>query len=114
MKNVLFICSRNRLRSPTAEQIFADYPGIECVSAGLSNDAETLLTPELVEWADLIFVMEKVHRKKLSSKFRKHLGKSRIICLDIPDRYDYMEPALVDLLKKKVTPFLLSLKVAND
>lgn len=106
LKNVLFVCSRNRLRSPTAEQIFADYPGIECASAGVANDAENFLTPELVEWADLIFVMEKVHRKKLASQFRAYLGKSRVICLDIPDRYGYMDPTLIDLLRKKVTPFL--------
>jgi predicted protein tyrosine phosphatase len=62
---VLFLCSRNRLRSPTAEHIFASYPGIEAASAGLNSDADTQTTPELIEWADLIFVMEKVHRTKV-------------------------------------------------
>ena len=106
MKNILFICSRNRLRSPTAEQLFSEYAGVECSSAGLSNDAENPVTPDLVEWADLIFVMEKVHRKKLSEKFRQYLKKARVICLDIPDNYAFMEPALVALLKDKVTRFL--------
>jgi predicted protein tyrosine phosphatase len=108
VKNVLFVCSKNRLRSPTAEHLFGNYPGIECASAGLSNDAEIPLTPELIQWADLIFVMEKRHRIKLSAKFRKYLGKCRVICLDIPDSYDYMDPELVSLLKKKVTGFLSS------
>lgn len=108
MKHVLFICSQNRLRSPTAEQIFATHPGIECTSAGLNHDAENPVTPELVEWADLIFVMEKAHRNKLSSKFKKQLSKARVICLDIPDEYAFMDVILVRLLQSKVMRFLPS------
>jgi len=48
MKNVLFVCSQNRRRSPTAEQIFADHPGIETSSAGNNNDAENPLDAELI------------------------------------------------------------------
>lgn len=107
MTRVLFICSMNRLRSPTAEQVFANYPGIECDSAGLNNDAANPVTGELVEWAELIFVMERVHRSKLSRRFKRHIGNRRVVCLDIPDDYDFMEPALVDMLKRKVTPHLL-------
>jgi predicted protein tyrosine phosphatase len=104
--NLLFICSRNRLRSPTAEAIFSAYEGLEVDSAGLDRDAENPLTSEAIAWADLIFVMEKVHRSKLSKNFQPWLKHKRVVCLDILDRYDYMEPALVDLLKKKVTPLL--------
>lgn len=106
MKKILFICSQNRLRSPTAEQVFADYPGIECASGGLKHDADNPLTPELVEWADLIFVMEKAQRSKLAAKFRRHLLNKRVVCLDIPDDYAYMDPALVRLLQAKVVPYL--------
>lgn len=70
--NVLFICSQNRLRSPTAEQVFADWPGIETQSAGLGNDADVPVTPELLAWSNLIFVMETVHRDRLSKKFGRH------------------------------------------
>jgi predicted protein tyrosine phosphatase len=105
MKNVLFVCSQNRLRSPTAEQVFADWPGIEVSSAGLNNDAEIPVTAELVSWADIIFVMEKAHRNKLSRKFRKQL-RGRVICLDIPDDYDFMDERLVRLLKGRVPRFL--------
>lgn len=83
MRKILFICSRNRLRSPTAEQVFADWPGVEAASAGLDHDADNPLTPELLRWADLVFVMERTHRNKLSKKFRAHLDGKRIICLDI-------------------------------
>jgi predicted protein tyrosine phosphatase len=57
MTNVLFLCSQNKLRSPTAEQLFASYPGITCLSAGLNHDAVQPLTPELLQWAELVFVM---------------------------------------------------------
>jgi predicted protein tyrosine phosphatase len=106
LKRVLFICSQNRLRSPTAEQVFSAYPGLECSSAGLNHDAEYPVTPELLEWAEIIFVMEKAHRNKLSSKFKRHLGKARIVCLDIPDDYEFMDPVLVRLLKIKVARHL--------
>ena len=101
------MCSRNRLRSPTAEQIFSDDPNLEVSSAGLNPDAEEILSSELVEWADLIFVMEKPQRTKLNRRFAKFLKGKRVICLDIPDDFDYMQPELVALLKAKVTPFLL-------
>jgi predicted protein tyrosine phosphatase len=106
MKNVLFVCSRNKLRSPTAEEVFATWPGVEVASAGLSNDAETPITIELVRWADLVFVMEKAHRQKLSARFRAHLRGKRVICLDIADDYAFMDPELIKILKVRVTKFL--------
>ncbi|MES2047163.1 MAG: phosphotyrosine protein phosphatase [Pseudomonadota bacterium] len=106
MTHVLFICGKNKWRSPTAEQIFSEHQGIECASAGLSNDAETAVSIELVEWADLIFVMEQIHKSKLSARFKDHLGSKRVISLGIPDNYKFMEPALVKLLLIKVTPYL--------
>lgn len=105
-RNVLFICTQNRLRSPTAEQVFADWPGVETQSAGLGHEAGQPVSPELLAWADLIFVMEKTHRNKLSKKFRRHLAGKRIVCLDIPDDFDYMDPVLVQLLRAKVPRFL--------
>ncbi len=106
MKRVLFICSQNRLRSPTAEQVFATWPGIEVSSAGLNNEAENPVTPELLEWAELIFVMEKAHRSKLSTKFRPYLKHAKVVCLDIPDDFALMDPALVLILNQRVTKFL--------
>jgi predicted protein tyrosine phosphatase len=106
MLKVLFVCSRNRLRSPTAEQVFGSYPGVEADSAGLAPDAETVLDAEQVQWADVIFVMEKQHRSRLNQRFRKALNGKRVVCLDIPDDYAYMQPELVDLLQKRVPPHL--------
>jgi len=102
MKNVLFICSQNRLRSPTAEQIFANHPAYEVSSAGTNVDADNPLTPELVQWADIIFVMERTHRNKLQKRYRANLKNARVICLDIPDEYEFMDEELIRLLKAKV------------
>ena len=105
-RNILFICTQNRLRSPTAEQVFAEWPGVETASAGLGNDAEVPVSPELLAWADMIFVMEKAHRNRLSARFGRHLNDKRVICLDIPDDYDFMDPMLIRLLKQKIVRFL--------
>ena len=102
MKTILFVCSQNRLRSPTAEQVFADRADIEVSSAGTNHDAENPLTGELVRWADVIVVMEKTHRAKLQRRFRDALNGKRVICLDIPDDYEFMEPALVRLLEAQM------------
>lgn len=106
-RRVLFVCGQNRLRSPTAEHVFAEWPGIEVASAGLNDDAEHPVTPELLQWADIIFVMEKAHRTRLSSKFRRHLNRQRVICLNIPDNYRYMDAHLVTLLKRVVPRHLI-------
>jgi predicted protein tyrosine phosphatase len=100
------VCSRNKLRSPTAEAVFADHPEVDVDSAGLNDDAVVPLSPEQIEWADLILVMEKRHRSKLTRKFRKYLAGKRVIVLNIPDDYDYMDPALVDLLKRRCAQFI--------
>jgi predicted protein tyrosine phosphatase len=104
--NALFICSANRLRSPTAEQVFATWPGIETDSAGLAPDASVVLSSEQIEWADIIFVMEKTHRTKLSKRYQRYLKNKRVICLDIPDEYEFMDPGLVRTLESKVSRFL--------
>jgi predicted protein tyrosine phosphatase len=106
MTHILFICGKNKWRSPTAEHIFADHDGVICASAGLSHDSEVELSAELVKWADLIFVMERVHKTKLTDRFKALLGGKRVVCLNIPDNYPFMDPALIKLLKQKVTLYL--------
>lgn len=106
MKRVLFICSANKLRSPTAEEVFSSWPNIETDSAGLNNDTDVPLSPEQIDWAEIIFVMEKAHRTKLSKRYRSHLKGKRVICLEIPDNYQFMDPDLIKLLEAKVGRFL--------
>jgi predicted protein tyrosine phosphatase len=105
-KRILFLCSRNRLRSPTAEAIFADHPAVDVDSAGLSPDAEVPVSEEQILWADVILVMENSHRSRLNRRFRKILAGKRVAVLGIPDNYDFMEPSLIALLKLRCAPHL--------
>lgn len=104
--HVLFVCAQNRLRSPTAEAVFSQYEGVACESAGVHDTADVPLDPELIAWADIIFVMESAHRAKITRKFKRHLHGKRMVVLGIPDDYAYMDPALVSLLEAKVAPLL--------
>ncbi|HXF41737.1 MAG TPA: phosphotyrosine protein phosphatase [Blastocatellia bacterium] len=103
---VLFVCEANRLRSPTAETIFSGYPGVEAKSAGLAKQATVPVSAELLDWADLIFVMEKRHRNIIHSRFKEIYLRKRIICLYIPDEFEFMDPELISVLEEKVTPYL--------
>jgi predicted protein tyrosine phosphatase len=103
---LLFVCSQNRLRSPTAEAVFAAYPGVEAMSAGTNHDATTPISTDLIEWADVVIVMEKAHRNKLTSKFKSAFKTKRLVVLDIPDDYEYMDPELVQILKAKVPRYV--------
>ena len=104
--NVLFVCGKNRLRSPTAEQVFAEWPGVETASAGTGHDADCPVSAELIAWADTVLVMEQAHRAKISEKFLPQLRGKRVAVLSIPDQYEYMAPELVRLLQKKVPRYL--------
>ncbi|MDR3444029.1 MULTISPECIES: low molecular weight protein tyrosine phosphatase family protein [unclassified Dyella] len=105
-RRVLFLCSRHRLRSPTAALVFGEWEHLQVDSAGLADDAETPLSAEQLDWAELIVVMEASHRRRLQVRHGARLQGKRIVCLDIPDRYDFMQPELVDLLLKKAGPLL--------
>ena len=104
-KKLLFLCSQNKLRSPTAESVFSEYKNVEVDSAGLNDGAEIPLTQEHLEWCDHIFVMEKNHRNRLNRKFGKHLKGKRVTVLNIPDDYDYMDEALIVLLKQRCSMY---------
>jgi predicted protein tyrosine phosphatase len=106
MTRILFICAKNRLRSPTAEHVFASYPDVETDSAGVNHDAEVPVSVEQLRWADVIVVMESRHQAKLRRDFGHAVNGKRIVCLDIPDDYEYMAPELVALLEKRAGRFL--------
>jgi len=103
MKNLLFVCSENRLRSPTAEAVFTEYEGIQAIGAGTNSDAITPVSGDLIEWADIILVMEKMHRNRISKKYKDLLKNKRLIVLDIPDNYECMDKELIQLLKVRVS-----------
>ncbi len=106
LKNLLFVCGKNKLRSPTAEAIFSSWQGVSVDSAGVSSDANVVVSLEQVQWADVIFVMEKSHCSKLKSKFPSAINGKHVVCLDVPDKFSYMQQELVDILNKKVSRYI--------
>ncbi|MCB2085997.1 MAG: protein tyrosine phosphatase [Sphingomonadaceae bacterium] len=102
VRRFLFVCGKNRWRSPTAEQIFSGRTDLEVLSAGVAAESETPIDAELVQWADCIFVMENRHRQVIRSRFADYLGQTRIVCLGIPDRYRFMDGELVNILERRM------------
>ena len=108
-KNVLFICSRNQWRSPTAEQVYRKHPMLAVRSAGTSPNARRTVTPDDIAWASVILVMEEKHKSRLKAEFNRLLDGRVIHVLDIPDDYKYMDPELVEQLEQCV-PSILGLE----
>ena len=104
--HLLFICSRNKWRSRTAEDLYRNVPGYAAKSAGTEPGARQRVTEGLLGWADLIFVMETRHRDYLQAKFAEAISGKRVICLRIPDDFTYNDPDLIDLLKANLSPYL--------
>ena len=103
---VLFVCSRNRIRSLTAEHVFAGEPGIQVRSAGTEREARVRVTAGHLGWADLVVVMEKRHRERLQQKFPEEMRDARVAVLFIPDDHQPMDTALVDLLRSRMAEVL--------
>ncbi len=104
--NLLFICSRNQWRSPTAEQIWKQHTGYCVRSAGTSPNAKKTVSPMDIRWADFIFVMEEKHKNRLIARFTRMLTYKPIYVLDIPDEYKYMDSELISKLETKVTEII--------
>jgi len=106
MNNILFICSKNKWRSPTAEAIFRRDCRMNVRSAGTSQKAKRTVSEKDIMWADIIFVMEKKHKQRLIAQFSGIFGHKDLITLDIPDEYQFMDVELVELLKDGVEPYI--------
>ena len=104
--NVLFVCSKNKWRSPTAEIIYENHAGITVRSAGTEPTARIKLNLKTILWADIIFVMEKKHKERIMEKFGSEIEHQTILILDIPDDYKFMDPELIEDLKTKVNTYL--------
>ena len=102
----LFICYYNRKRSATAERVFGRNPALDVRSAGTSDEAMVQVNERMLEWADVVFVMEDAQQRELARMFPHHPGLSRLICLDIPDKYEFLDPELVTLLQERTRPHL--------
>jgi predicted protein tyrosine phosphatase len=98
MSNILFVCGKARKRSPTAASVAAEHFGHQTDFAGVSADADERVTPEHLAWADTIAVMEKAHLSRLRRQMAPLLKGKRLVSLDIPDSYEFMQPELVELV----------------
>jgi predicted protein tyrosine phosphatase len=105
-RKVLFICSRNKVRSLTAEKLCAGRRGYDVRSAGTQPDARIKVTEGLLGWADLIFMMEKSHLERVRRKYPEALQGKEVVVLHIPDEYEYMAPDLMDELTAKLSGYL--------
>lgn len=99
--HVLFVCHYNRKRSATAERVFGKDPSLEVKSAGTSEEALVRVNERMLEWADLIFTMDDEQHRELSRMFPDHPALGKIVCLDIRDEYDFLDPKLVALLRER-------------
>lgn len=105
-RHILFICSRNQWRSPTAEQVWRRHPLLSVRSAGTSPKARRTVNAQDIAWADVIFVMESKHKSRLLADFGRLMSGKVLHVLDIADEYQYMDPELVAQLQDAVGAML--------
>jgi predicted protein tyrosine phosphatase len=104
--NILFVCSRNQWRSPTAEAIYKNQSGLSVKSAGTEPSARIKLTAKNILWADILFVMEKKHKQRIIENFPNEIAEKRIVILDIPDEYKFMDEELIEEIKTIVDQYI--------
>ncbi len=106
--NLLFICTMNQWRSPTAEKVYARHPRAQVRSAGTSPTARRTVASADLKWADVVFFMERKHHQRVASKFPGEMRHQEFHVLDIPDEYKYMDPDLIAEIEASVDPLLLA------
>jgi predicted protein tyrosine phosphatase len=112
---LLFICTANIHRSPTAEHLFTSSRNYVAASAGVSPLATRPVTAQLLEWADLVLVMDEETDKQRTVLLRQfpevECLAEKIEVLDIPDVYRYGDPELVKVLLHKLSRLLPELDI---
>ena len=105
-RRILFLCRHNRMRSPTAERVFRKRVDLDVRSAGTAADALARVNDNMLDWAEDIFIMDEQQRRSLRRRFSGHPALDRLICLDIPDEFTFLQPELIELLENRITPHL--------
>lgn len=105
-KRVLTVCSAGLLRSPTTAFVLSQEPyNYNTRAAGLNNEYALIQVDKvLLEWADEIVCMEKHQAHELRSRTDKP-----VICLEVPDSFEYRNPELIALIKEKYDAALKAL-----
>jgi predicted protein tyrosine phosphatase len=96
---ILFVCGRNRRRSPTAEHIYRKDPRVSVRSAGVSAQSVHALTAADLEWAELVLAMERRYLKRIRSEFGARLKLPPSESLEIPDEFELLDADLIALIR---------------
>ncbi len=108
----LFICHYNRKRSATAERVFGKDPALDVLSAGTSDEAMVQVNQRMLEWADIVFVMDDEQVQALAQMFPEHPALPQVVCLDIQDNYHFLDPELVAVLHERTKPHFEKIRAA--
>lgn len=111
--NVLFVCSRNQWRSPTAEKLYENDDRVNVRSRGTARNAVQTITANDFKWSNVILVMEDKHRKRIIASFPGESRYKPLYVLDIPDDYRFMELDLVNLVSSAADPIIESMLKSN-
>ncbi len=112
--NLMFVCSRNQWRSPTAEKLYENDDRLNVRSRGTTRNAVQTITANDIKWSDVILVMEDKHRKRILASFPDELRFKPIHVLDIPDDYRFMELDLVSLICSAADPIINAMLGSRD
>jgi len=104
--NVLFVCSMNKWRSPTAEKIYSNHPLLSARSGGTSSKARHHVSLNDLKWSDIVIVMESKHKQRLVADYPEAMKFREVHVLEIEDNYKYMEPELIEELQASIDPIL--------
>ncbi len=105
MPNLLFVCSKNQWRSPTAELLFKNNQQHIAKSAGTSSKARIKVNQKLIDWADVIFVMERKHKDLIKENF-ENIKAQKLVVLNIEDNYQFGDAELIEILKAQLVAYL--------
>ena len=104
--NVLFVCSKNQWRSPTAEAIYRRDERVSVRSRGTAKAAVQTIRSDDIVWAEVILVMEDKHRQRILADFPGEAKFKPMHVLDIPDDYQFMDSELVELIRSAAEPII--------
>ena len=104
--NILFVCSMNKWRSPTAENIYSNKPLVIARSIGTNKNARKPANSADLKWADVIFVMEEKHKQRLLAEYPGEMRYKELHVLDIPDNYKFMDEELIAEIRGSADPIL--------
>lgn len=103
---ILFVCSMNQWRSPTAEKIYSNKPLVLARSCGTNRKARKKVNSAELKWADLVLMMEQKHKQRLVAEYPDEMRFKKWYVLDIPDIYKFMDTELIDEITASVDPIL--------